>query len=177
MITLVMGLAIARAISRMADVSCQIKWPNDIILDGRKVCGILTEMSAEPDRINHIVVGAGINVLDEAFPEEIRDVAVSICSVSKRTIDRCSLIAAILAEFESFYHRFELHEDLTELLDDYQAVLINRDQPVRVLDPKGAYEGIAHGINAQGELLVETEQGLRIVASGEVSVRGVLGYV
>ena len=177
MLTLVMAVSIRRAIEKITGLSCEIKWPNDIIADGKKICGILTEMSAETDRINYIVIGCGINVQNETFPEEIKEVATSVFAQTQKKTDRAALIAACLKEFESCYDLFLKTEDMTGLLDEYHEHLVNRNKRVCVLDPKGEYRGIARGINKEGELLVETADGLRSVSSGEVSVRGVYGYV
>lgn len=177
MLTLLTGLAIAEAISNVTGLKPQIKWPNDVILSGKKVCGILTEMSLQMDCINHIVIGAGINVQNESFPEEIAPVATSLFIESGKKTNRVELTAEILRRFESAYERFMRTQDLTYIMDDYNALLINRDRRVRVLDPKKPFEGTALQIDARGDLLVMTDGEIRPVAAGEVSVRGVYGYV
>lgn len=177
MLTLVMGLAAARAIERCCDLTPMIKWPNDLILSGKKVCGILTEMRMQGDRISHLVIGIGINVHNAAFPDAIESVATSVFLESGKQVDRNVLIAEVLQAFEQYYAVFMEHQDLSGLMSTYNKYLINRGRQVRVLAPGKSYEGVALGINAQGELLVETENDVHPVASGEVSVRGVLGYV
>lgn len=177
MLTLVMGFATVKAIETVTDLRAQIKWPNDLVLNGKKVCGILTEMSMQMDCINHIVIGTGINVRNEGFPEEICHVATSIYQESGQKIGRAGLIAEVLKQFEAYYEIYMKTQDLGELMNEYNQCLINRGRQVQVFDPKGSYLGRAIGINAEGELLVETENGVRKVSSGEVSVRGVLGYV
>ena len=82
MLTLVSALAIAKAITNVTGAAAQIKWPNDIVINGKKVCGIRTEMSAQFDYINHIVIGIGINVHNEEFPEELKETASSPISSS-----------------------------------------------------------------------------------------------
>ncbi|MBQ7447205.1 MAG: biotin--[Eubacterium sp.] len=176
-LTLVMALAVREAIVTMTGAACGIKWPNDIVSEGRKVCGILTEMSAEPDRINHIVIGVGINVTDDSFPEEICDRAISIWQICGQKIRRAELIAEILKQFELFFDRYLQNGDMSALLEDYNAALINRGQKIRVLDPAGEYEAVADGINASGALIVEKDGMRKEIISGEVSVRGVYGYV
>lgn len=176
-LTLVMALAIREAIVTLTGAECRIKWPNDIVADGKKVCGILTEMSAEPDRINHVVIGVGINVTDNSFPEEIRDRAISIWQVCGQKIQRAELVAEILKTFERFYEQYLQSGDMSTLLDAYNAALINCGQTVRVLDPKGEYEAVARGIIPSGALIVEKDGQTREIISGEVSVRGVYGYV
>ena len=157
--------------------SAEIKWPNDIVMNGKKVCGILTEMSAQLDYINHVVIGIGINVQNESFPKEIEQVATSILMETGQHVNRAELIEAVLEQFERYYEIFLETEDLSGLVKEYNAHLINMQKQVRVLDPKEPYEAKAMGITPHGELIVDTWEGRKLVSSGEVSVRGVYGYV
>lgn len=177
MLTLVSALAVAKGIEHMVDLSVQIKWPNDIVINGKKVCGILTEMSAQMDYVNYIVIGIGINVGNEEFPEEIKDVATSIYLESGKHVNRAMLIEKIWEEFEDYYELYEKTQDLSSLVKEYDSYLVNRGQKVRVLDSKEPYEGKAMGITDRGELIVDTWEARRLVSAGEVSVRGVYGYV
>lgn len=177
MLTLVSALAVAKGIEHMADLPVQIKWPNDIVINGKKVCGILTEMSAQMDYVNYIVIGIGINVGNEEFPEEIKDVATSIYLESGKHVNRAMLIEKIWEEFEDYYELYEKTQDLSSLVKEYDSYLVNRGQKVRVLDSKEPYEGKAMGITDRGELIVDTWEARRLVSAGEVSVRGVYGYV
>ena len=177
-LTLLMAIAAAEGIRKVTGVSCGIKWPNDIVLDKKKVCGILTEMSAEMTQINYVVIGVGINVNQETFPEEIQDKAVSLKQKTGMNIRRSELIAAVLKEFEACYEIFVKTEDLSELREAYNRLLVNKDQEVKVLEPGNEYTARALGINDAGELIVRTEDGQeKTVYAGEVSVRGVYGYV
>ena len=173
MLTLVAALAVSGAISTCAGVQAGIKWPNDIVMDGKKVCGILTEMSAQFDYVNHIVVGIGINVHNESFPKEIEDVATSIYLQSGEHINRARLIEEILEQFERYYAIYLKTEDLSGLVNEYNSRLVNMQQKVRVLDPNEPYEGKAMGITGRGELIVDTWESRKLVSSGEVSVRGI----
>lgn len=177
MLTLVSALAVAKGIEHMVDLPVQIKWPNDIVINGKKVCGILTEMSAQMDYVNYIVIGIGINVGNEEFPEEIKDVATSIYLESGKHVNRAMLIEKIWEEFEDYYELYEKTQDLSSLVKEYDSYLVNRAQKVRVLDSKEPYEGKAMGITDRGELIVDTWEARRLVSAGEVSVRGVYGYV
>ena len=177
MLTLVSALAVAKGIEHMVDLPVQIKWPNDIVINGKKVCGILTEMSAQMDYVNYIVIGIGINVGNEEFPEEIKDVATSIYLESGKHVNRAMLIEKIWEEFEDYYELYEKTQDLSSLVKEYDSYLVNRGQKVRVLDTKEPYEGKAMGITDRGELIVDTWEARRLVSAGEVSVRGVYGYV
>ena len=135
-------------------------------------------MSADPDCINYVVTGIGINVNMEQFPEEIRQVAASIYTESGKKIRRSVLISAVMEAFEEYYSTFMETADMSGLLEEYNGKLANCGRIVRVLDPAGEYSGTAQGINSLGELLVETEdKAVKTVISGEVSVRGIYGYV
>ncbi len=188
MLTLVMAMAVARGIqSRMGDgrspggqnASVGIKWPNDIVIMGRKACGILTELSlsVEQGTIDYLVIGVGINVKRQTFSEELQGHAIALEEVLDE-VSRSELLNAVLTAFEGYYEEFLATGDLTRLQKDYNELMVNLDQQVRVLDPKGEYEGIARGIRNTGELLVEIQGGeTRAVYAGEVSVRGIYGYV
>lgn len=177
MLTLVAALAVAGGITKSTGKQAGIKWPNDIVMEGKKVCGILTEMSAQFDYVNHIVVGIGINVHNEKFPKEIEEMATSIYLQTGEHINRASLIEEILEQFERYYAIYLKTEDLSGLVKEYNASLVNRNKNVRVLDPREPFEGKAMGINEKGELIVDTWESRKLVSSGEVSVRGIYGYV
>jgi len=177
MLTLLAALAVSDAIEEIVDVPAKIKWPNDIVIGDKKICGILTEMSIQADYINNIVVGIGINVNNESFPDEIKDVAGSIFTQTDRKINRDVIIERVLFYFEKYYNAFLETNDLSNVQDVYNKKLINLDKEVKVLDPKEPYEGISRGITNTGELIVEINNKIRHVASGEVSVRGMYGYV
>lgn len=178
MLTLVMAYSVARVLREREVFDLRIKWPNDLVLAGKKVCGILTEMHLEDEKIEDVIVGVGINVNTRAFPAELVDKASSLFLESGNVFERQSLLEEILKEFAPQYERFLKVQDLSFLQEDYNALLVNREREVRVLEPGAEYEGIAKGINARGELLVESADGeLRKVFAGEVSVRGLYGYV
>lgn len=178
MLTLVMAHSVAGAIRRLTGMEAGIKWPNDVLLDGKKTCGILTEMSLEREYIHYVVCGVGINVAPQDFPEEIREHATSVEMAYGQAVSKGALLQYVMEELERDYDAFMTVGDLTPLQDSYNSLLVNRDHQVRVLDPKGEWEGTARGINARGELLVEKPDGtVAEVYAGEVSVRGIYGYV
>ncbi len=178
MLTLVSGLSVTRAIEEVTGLKVQIKWPNDIVYEGKKICGILTEMSAEMEGIHYVVVGIGINVNIEEFPEELKQKATSLKIICGKKIDRVEIVTAFLKYFESDYSKFLKTEDLELLKTDYEYRLVNLNQKVNILDGKKGYIGTAIGIEKDGGLLVEKEdKSVIAVTSGEVSVRGVYGYV
>lgn len=176
-LTLLAAMAVQKGIEETAALSAGIKWPNDVILSGKKVSGILTEMSAEEGTVHYVIIGIGINAHNTDFPEEIRDVATSILIEGGKRISRVSLVWSIWRAFEELYAAYLPTQDLSRLVEEYDRLLLNRDREVEVLDPNAPFTGVARGINERGELLVETGTGMVPVSSGEVSVRGVYGYV
>lgn len=177
-LTLLMALAAARGIRKETGLPAGIKWPNDVVVHGKKVCGILTELSMEMEEINYVVIGIGINVNQEDFPEEIRQVAGSLCQELGHPLPRAGLAAAVLEELEVLYERFLETEDLSALRRDYNELCVNVGHEIRVLDPGKEYTGTTDGINERGELVVRRADGSEVcVYAGEVSVRGLYGYV
>ena len=177
MLTLVAALAVSAAISKQTGRPAGIKWPNDIVMNRRKVCGILTELSAQFDYVNHIVIGIGINVHNDFFPEEISQMATSLYLETKEHFNRAALIEEVWEQFEHYYGVFLETEDLRGLVKEYNAHLVNMHQSVKVQDPKEPFEGRAMGITPRGELIVDTWESRKLVSAGEVSVRGMYGYV
>lgn len=177
-VTLVMGMAVAEAIREYCGLDARIKWPNDVVIGGKKVCGILTELGLQGSSIDHLIVGVGINVGRQEFPPEIAATATSLAEEKNCKIDRTELLTCVMDQFEVLYEEFVQKEGLHSLRKQYDMLLINRDREVRVLDPKGEYTGVARGITDAGELIVELSDGtVNYVYAGEVSVRGVYGYV
>ena len=177
MLTLVMACGVAEGIMDCADVKVQIKWPNDIIFSGKKLAGILTEMSTQVDYINHVTVGVGINVNVQNFPEEIQT-ATSLLSETGTQTKRAPVIAAVMKHFEENYKIFMQTEDMSGLMEKYSSLLVNQGREVLILEKDAEYKAYAEGINQKGELVVRREDGtVENICAGEVSVRGVYGYV
>ena len=190
MVTLVMALSIAKVIREMTGLNAKIKWPNDIVIGGKKAVGILTELAFDESGSYYLICGVGINVNQRSFPADIEETATSLLTecVSKNAqasenpkvmpIDRRQLTEELKERFEAEYTVFCKTADMSELKASYEALLVNLNTCVRVLDPKGEYEGIALGINNSGELMVrKTDGSVEQVYAGEVSVRGIYGYV
>ena len=175
-LTLVMGMAVAKAVKNLGfDVS--IKWPNDVVVSHKKICGILTEMGVRDGKIEYAVIGVGINVNIREFPEEMADKATSLYLESGKEFDRSQIPGLVMEAFEKYYEKFAATCDLSGLKEEYESILANYNQPVRVL-AKEPYEGVARGITDGGELLVEKTDGTIVaVSAGEVSVRGLYSYV
>jgi len=178
MITLVQAYSVALTVEELCGLQAQIKWPNDIVVNGKKVCGILTEMNVALDEIDYVIVGTGINVNMDVFPEEIAETATSLKRECGHSIARARVIEQVLAHFEEQYERFEQNGNLGFLKESYEARMVNLNREVRVLDAQHPFEGIARGIDDYGELLVEKpDKTVEKVYAGEVSVRGLYGYV
>lgn len=178
MLTLVMAMAVAEAVREYTGLEAGIKWPNDIVVSGKKVCGILTEMSVEADYISYVVIGTGINVNQPSFPEELAERASSLYLETGRQWKRAPLLALVLEKFEQYYALFSASEDLSGIQEAYNRILVNAGREVRIMEPEGEYTAFARGINEKGELLVQKDGGQEeAVYAGEVSVRGIYGYV
>ncbi len=178
MLTLLMALACAEGIRQETGLEALIKWPNDIVISGKKCVGILTEMTAEPDYIKEVIIGTGINVNNTGFVEEISKTATSLFLESGSKQSRTKVTAGILNVFEELYDRFKVNGNLEEFVERYNRICVNVGKRVCVMDPKGTYEADASGINDAGELMVRRDDGQELcVYAGEVSVRGIYGYV
>ncbi|MCR5671639.1 MAG: biotin--[acetyl-CoA-carboxylase] ligase [Butyrivibrio sp.] len=181
MLTLIMGLSVAEAVDECLgrpDVFSMIKWPNDVVLNSKKICGILTELHMNPENtISDVVIGVGINVNMTSFPDEIKEIAGSILSESGKELDRSAVVARCMERFEENYEKYNRSFDLTLLKESYEKRLINKDRRVRVLDPEGEFEAEALGITTGGALVVRCDDGeVKEIGAGEVSVRGLYTY-
>lgn len=178
MVTLVTAMAVMEAIEETAGVPVQIKWPNDLVVQGKKVCGILTEMGMEEGRISFIVPGIGINVNNDYFPEELCGKAISLAMLTGHPVSRAALAGAICRSFEKYYRDFLEQGNLSGMMDAYNEKLVNRNRQVVISDGAGSFTCLSEGIDETGALLVRHEDGRQeAVSSGEVSVRGIYGYV
>ena len=178
MLTLVMAYSTAKVIREHLHMSVEIKWPNDLVLSKKKICGILTEMTLKQTEIDFVVIGTGINVNLTEFPKELQDKATSLYLEKGELIERKELLEKVLEEFWRQYKVFEDVQDLSFLQKEYNEMLVNCGREVCVLEPGNEYAAKARGINQTGELLVMKEDGSETaVYAGEVSVRGVYGYV
>lgn len=176
LITLCAAMAMADAVRETSGADVRIKWPNDLVADGRKLCGILLELSADPDRIEYVVVGTGVNFLRGAYPSELANRAVALEELVSPPPLRRAVLTRYLANVEALVGRLEAG-DVDGLLADYRARSLTLGSRVEV---SGAVTltGVAEAIDDTGALLVRTADGaLRRVLSGDVSVRGVMGYV
>lgn len=178
MLTLLMAYCVAEVMKRQGFSEVQIKWPNDLILAKKKICGILTEMKMKGSEIDYVVVGVGINVNNTQFPTDLKDKATSLYIQGGKQFDREQILRDVVDLFQEMYRQFEKEQDLSFIQKAYNEMLVNAGKEVRVLEPGNEYTAYAQGINNCGELLVQTQDGKeQIVFAGEVSVRGIYGYV
>lgn len=177
-LTLLGAAAVALALADCG-IEALIKWPNDIIIDGKKAAGILTEMSSELGIVNHIILGIGINVNQsvEEIPPELIDKATSLKAASGKPIQRKHLIALVLNRLDELYVQFKETGDMDHALDicRERSAVIGKD--IIVIQGRKQRSGHAVSINHDGELMVRFEEGLEQVISGEVSIRTENGYV
>lgn len=176
MITLVTALAVCSALEKNGIGHLFIKWPNDIVANRKKLCGILTKMSTDADTIKYIIVGLGINVNQKQFPPEIAEIATSIFLETKEEKSRIKIIADVLSAFETYYEQFRKTKDLSLLKDEYNEKLVHRNSDVRIIEEGQEKTVKALGINEKGELVVVEQGQLRTILAGEISVRGIYGY-
>ena len=170
-----MTAAVCRAVERLCGAKCGIKWCNDVVLAGRKLCGILTESHLRPDgSAEWLVVGIGVNVAQTAFPSDIADTATSL-ALCGYEVDRDALAEAILEELDGLRAGLERPEAWRT---EYRARCVNMGKAVQVLRGGEARQARALDIDGEFGLTVEYEDGSQeTVRSGEVSVRGLYGYI
>lgn len=169
LITTCAAVAVARAIEKETGLQTGIKWVNDIFIEGKKVCGILTEagLDFESGMPEYVILGIGINVEQQSVPEELKDVVGCLESFTKETVAKSKLIAAVWNEFSRLY---ETLGD-AEYMKEYRARSILLGKKVTVLAAEGTYAAMVRDIDAEGHLLIETNRGIEVLSSGEVSVR------
>ena len=182
-VTALAGVAVCAAVERVCGVRRGLKWPNDPVLNGKKLCGILTEMSleAESGHVQALVVGIGVNVLQtpEDFSPEVQEVATSLLQAMGKPVSRPRLAAALLEELDRVYAALRAG-DLRDCHAAYCRDCVNLGRTVRLLPAGGGLEETveAVGIDEEFALIVQGPDGTRrTVRSGEVSVRGLWGYV
>ena len=171
--TLLAAVGVCRGIRRMGLADAGIKWPNDILVHGKKLVGILTLMSASMEKIDYIIMGIGINtgIKKNEFPEDFREGATSFLNEGIN-VSRKDLLAAILGELEKEYSIAQ-NEGFDKVLDDWRALSVTLGQEVRVIFGDDSYTGKAVDIDRDGCLLVNTGSEVKRVIAGDVSIRPV----
>ena len=174
LITFACALAMAKAVREVTGLDARIKWPNDLVLNGRKLCGILLEMGFDAGGM-YVIAGTGLNVRRGAYPQELAERATSIEEWAA-VPDRGALVAAYLRALEDAVSALEKH-GFAGIAADFRRECITLGSQVHVLGTDASFTGVAEDVDASGALLVRTESELRRVLAGDVSVRGVMGYV
>jgi BirA family biotin operon repressor/biotin-[acetyl-CoA-carboxylase] ligase len=177
LLSLIAGIAVAEAVEQTTGLHPDLRWPNDVLLEERKFCGILTEMNAEATRVRYIVVGIGINVNQPSFSKELEPIATSLRIASGHEWSRVQIAAALLKSLDIWYRK------LTDGTADSRAAIFRtfeerssfaRSRFVHV-DEEGGYEGVTEGLDNRGFLQVRTDRGLRTVLSGGVRAANAQG--
>jgi len=165
------GLALAQTILEMTGIEAKIKWPNDCLIEGKKVGGILLELSAELDRINFVIVGIGVNVNHSPtdFPKNLTQTATSIKIKLGKKVSRLLLLTSFLEEFERIYLDFRKNglSPQGEMIKSFSSLL---GKKVSIKFGKEKIEGVAENIDENGSLVVKTKKGKKVVTAGEVTV-------
>jgi len=174
LLSLAAGLAVRAAVTEVAQLPVDLKWPNDLLIGGKKFCGTLTEMNAEATRVRHLVVGVGINVNQAKFPAELREIATSLRMETGTEWSRVELCAALLKSLDREYRalmneRAAARSSVLKRFEENSSSA--RGRRVRV-EENGGIEGVTEGLDARGFLQVRTADGVRTVLSGTVRVIG-----
>lgn len=170
------AVAVRRAIMDCCGVETDIKWTNDLIYAGKKLCGILTELTTEDGVLQSVIIGAGVNCNTTGFPPEVRPTAISLREITKKPIDPNRLAAAMIRRF--YEMDAELFTQRKAWLREFEAACITLGKPVQVVRGAKRRAAFAEGIDEYGGLRVRWEDGsVEVIAAGEVSVRGMYGYV
>jgi BirA family biotin operon repressor/biotin-[acetyl-CoA-carboxylase] ligase len=179
-LTFAAAVAVVDAMRKATGIKAGIKWPNDLIIDGKKVCGILLEMSSEADRVNYVIIGIGVNYSQDTgdFPAELKDKAVSLkMAAANGRFSRLSVIKAILSELDSALELIKGGFN-KEILDAWREQSVTLGREVAFIMKDKGYCGMAVDITDEGRLLVDCRDGVRReLLSGEISIRGINGYI
>lgn len=170
-LALVAGLAVADAVRRVTDLAPALKWPNDVLLDGRKVAGILTELEAEIERVHFVIAGIGVNLNADAFPPDLAARATSVRLASGRPVDRAAFTAGLLAALEGRYRRF-LAAGFAAMRSEWEACSALTGKEVRVTAPEGEVAGRVLGVDDDGALRLAGLHGEVRIVAGEVTLAG-----
>lgn len=173
-LTFVAGLAVAEVLNEMFDLKVETKWPNDVLVNGRKICGILTEMNTTGQTVNFVVVGIGVNAdfnVEEVFSEQMRKVATSLEDELGRKVELEELLRSLLEKLETLYGLFR-KEGFSAILEKWKNYAYFLGHKVEVVSPTGKLRGSALDIDNEGALLLEFEDGtVKRVVVGDVSLQ------
>ena len=167
-LTLASGLGVSRGIGRICGVKCDIRWPNDVLIGERKLAGVLVEMTANHDRVRHVVVGVGVNVNHESMPGELQEIATSLRMETDCEWARDLLLAAVIEDLERYYAMF-LERGTPAIVEAFtRASTYVKGKRVRIEGAGEDREGVTAGLDEAGMLLLEDAGGIRPVVAGSV---------
>ncbi|WP_159883061.1 biotin--[acetyl-CoA-carboxylase] ligase [Paenibacillus puerhi] len=172
-LTLLTAVALCRAVRSVTSLDAGIKWPNDLLVDGKKVGGILLEASVENGTLTHVIAGIGIsvNLTPADYPDELLEKATSLCIAAGRKIDRAELLAAVLAEWERLYKLYR-EEGFAPVKLLWEALTVSLGREIVCTTPHGQARGFAERIDDQGALILRLEDGSRqTLYSGDIDFR------
>jgi BirA family biotin operon repressor/biotin-[acetyl-CoA-carboxylase] ligase len=169
-LTLLAGVAAHDAVCSATGLDTDIRWPNDLLVNGKKVCGILTEMKAEVDRLHMVVLGIGINVNNDSMPDELREIATSLAIEGGRHYSRLHLLAELLRQVERYYHMLLSEGNAVVVRAWTEASSYAEGKGVRVKVGERDYSGVTTGLDASGALKVRREDGRQdLLVAGEIT--------
>lgn len=171
-VTLAAGYAVCLAIREYTGLDARIKWPNDIIIGKKKVCGILTEMAAQSDCIEYVVIGIGINVNLKTFPKEIEHKATSLLTETGKQLDKSDFFKNVLKHLDAVLSSFLISVSVEDM-ESFKELCATIGRDVSVERNGLTLTGKAVGISPSGELLIQTSEKILSVSSGEVTVQGI----
>lgn len=174
-ITLLAGICVCNAIKTQTGLDAKIKWPNDIIVNNKKVCGILTEVSAQIDKVSYIILGIGINVNNDCFEEDLKNKATSIFLETGKNIERQKIIGCFLKEFENNYFKYKKEKDFSIFLEQYRNLCLNIGKQVKAIYCNKEIIGNVLDVSPLGEIILKTDKETLKIVSGEVSLRTING--
>lgn len=170
-LTLLTAVAVVRGIKEATNIDCEIKWPNDILYEGKKLVGILTEMQAEPDQVHSIIIGVGVNVNQAAFPNELDSLATSLRIITGKEIKRSIVIQKIFEHFEKLYVEY-LNSGFLMIKKMWEVYTVTLGKRISARTVSKTIEGYAKGINDEGVLLLEDDNGeINYIYSADIEIK------
>ncbi|HET9402855.1 MAG TPA: biotin--[acetyl-CoA-carboxylase] ligase, partial [Candidatus Acidoferrales bacterium] len=169
-LTMAAGIAVRDAVAEVAGLEPDIRWPNDVLVGGKKVCGILTEMYAEPDRVKFVVCGIGINVNQTKMPESLARIGTSLRIAAGREFSRVEIVVRLLRRFESYYNQLigEGAEPIIKRFADISSYA--EGKRIRVSNGKDSFVGVTAGLDPSGLLRVTRSDGrVETVLAADIS--------
>lgn len=172
-LTLLAAVSVVRAIKKTTGLDCEIKWPNDILINGKKVVGILTEMQSEPDYVHSVIIGIGMNInhTTEHFPEELQEKATSLMVEAGEEINRAVLLSHLFYELEQFYHDY-LQQGFSVIKSVWECYAVSLGKRITARTLHGTLIGVAKGITDEGVLLLEDDIGdIHPIYSADIEIK------